>query len=51
MRSRAILLAVAAAVAVVACAGVLGLRKTPAPVFAHRAHVTAGIGCPRGLRK
>jgi|JI10StandDraft_1071094.scaffolds.fasta_scaffold17744_7 hypothetical protein len=47
MRSRAILLAVAAAVAVVACAGVLGLRKTPAPVFAHRAHVTAGIGCPR----
>ena len=44
MRSRALLLAVIAGVAVVACAGVLGLRKSSPPVFAHRAHVTAGIG-------
>lgn len=47
MRSRALWAAVAVAAIAVACAGVLGLRKTPAPVFAHRAHVLAGVTCPR----
>lgn len=39
---------------VAACAGVLGLRRDPPRSFAHRAHVTAGIGCPtchQGVQK
>lgn len=31
----------------VACAGVLGLRTSPAHLFEHRAHVLAGIACVR----
>jgi hypothetical protein len=38
---------VAIAVALAACAGVLGLRPRGAPdAFPHRAHVTRGVGCP-----
>lgn len=40
------LLAIAAAVTVAACAGVLGLRREPGRVFAHRAHVVKGVSCP-----
>ena len=31
--------------AVAACAGILGVRKTPARAFEHRAHVVHGISC------
>lgn len=46
MRSRAVIAAAGLAVIAVACAGVLGLRQRHAPVFAHRAHVLAGVSCP-----
>ena len=34
---------VLAMLALVACAGVLGLKKDVAPLFPHRAHVVAGV--------
>ncbi len=46
MKRRTTLSAAAAvAVALVACAGVLGLRRDPPRRFAHRAHVVAGVSC------
>jgi hypothetical protein len=38
-------LALIAAAGLVACAGVLGLRKSGPPAFPHRAHVLAGVAC------
>jgi hypothetical protein len=38
-------LALVALLGLVACAGVLGLRRTPSKVFPHRAHVLAGVSC------
>ena len=34
-------------IALAACAGVLGLRKSGPTAFPHRKHVTAGVGCTR----
>ncbi len=47
MRRRTLLrlAALAAAVAIAACAGVLGLRRSGTRVFPHRAHVVRGISC------
>ncbi|HEX2691455.1 MAG TPA: hypothetical protein VHN14_32815 [Kofleriaceae bacterium] len=41
------LVAGAALVGLVACAGVLGLVRTGSPAFPHRAHVVAGVSCVR----
>lgn len=45
-RLRPSLIAVAC-LALVACAGVLGLTRKPSQTFPHRAHVTAGIACTK----
>jgi hypothetical protein len=39
--------ALAACIALVACAGVLGLRRDAREAFPHRAHVLAGVTCTR----
>lgn len=47
MRRRRIVIGALLALALAACAGVLGFRKASVAIFPHRAHVVAGVSCTR----